>query len=139
VLKLRDRLRSGDDEAHVGVFGFIERRRHANDDRVRLAQDGAVGRGIEAAGRDMRRQVARGHVRDVRGARVEDPHLLGIIVEPRHTEPRPGEFGYQGQTDIADSDDYYVRLLGGDLGKNGRHFLRILVRFVARGLWIFKR
>ena len=44
-----DLLGGRGDEAHVGVFGLVERRGHADDDRVGLAEDRGIGRGASSS------------------------------------------------------------------------------------------
>jgi hypothetical protein len=60
-----------DDEAHVGIFRLVQRRRDTDDDGIGLGKHGRVGRGTEATRRDVRSDVRRRHVRDVRFARVD--------------------------------------------------------------------
>ena len=51
---LRDRIGGGDDEAHVRIFGFAQRRRDANIDGVQFPDDGEVAGGAKLAALDQR-------------------------------------------------------------------------------------
>lgn len=99
-----DGLDRGDDRAEIGAAVLGQRRRHADHDRLGLAQTGGIGRGLEP-GLDHFRNVLIGEVIDMGGAgiqAVDDP--LGDV-EPEHLEADTGGFLSQGQTDIPKTDD----------------------------------
>ena len=113
---LRHRLTGRDDEAHVRVAGFVERRGHADDRRVTGCECGVVGRRPEGAADrcsfsrgvapgDNGRQPFRGDVLHVGFAVVQRCHFAGVHVDPDHREAVFGKGHSQRQSHIAEADD----------------------------------
>jgi hypothetical protein len=93
------------DEGHVRIFGLVERRGHAHDHGVCLAQHRGLGRCVEQPGLDVRREIRGRHVANVGLALVQELDLARVVVEPRDTEALAGELRNQRQAHVADADD----------------------------------
>jgi hypothetical protein len=105
VLVLRDLLGGREDVADVRLLGLVERGGDADDDGVRLGQDGGVGGGVGAPLLDERPEHRGRDVLDVGVSLVEPLDLSGVLVVARHPEASAGELDDQGETDVADPDD----------------------------------
>ena len=97
----REHLRRVHDERVVRVLGLVERRGHADDDDVRRREHVRVGRGVERAGRDQRRQRLGRDVVHVRDAPAQRPHLVDRLVIGGDLEAGLGHLDGQRKTDIA--------------------------------------
>ena len=93
------------DIRQVRVAGFVQRRGHADQQGVGLAQPPHVGRGHEAAVGDVLGDPLRGDVLDVAAAGQELIDLGLIDVESHGAETGGDEGPDQRQADIAQSDD----------------------------------
>ena len=100
----RDRLDRGDDVAHVRRVVRVQRRGHADEDRVERSGLAEVGGGAKAPA------LCRGDVfgldaMDVRLTRVELSNLLPVDVEARNAKSLLAEQQRQRQADVAEADD----------------------------------
>jgi hypothetical protein len=94
----------GDDVRDVRILRLVERRRHADVDRVGLLEDGEVGGRQEAAGAHRGRDVGRGHVADMRAALPEPGDFRLVDVDSVHGESGTGEFDRQREAHVAEAD-----------------------------------
>jgi len=92
------------DEGHIRVFGLAQRRRHADQDGVHLAQGGVLSRGAQPAFPDERGQHPGGHVGDVALPCVELVDLLHLGVDAQHPVAGPPELDGQRQADVTHAD-----------------------------------
>ena len=97
-------LGRGDDVRHVRVFGLAQRRRHADVDRVEIAQHGKIRRRIEPVCLTQRRDIGGRHIGNVRAAGHDLVDLALIEIDAGRLQPVAGEFHCQRQADIAEPD-----------------------------------
>jgi len=89
------------DVLQIGVLGPRQRRRHADDDRVRLPQPRHVVRRREPARPDHLPNHRGRDVLDVTAAGVQSPDLRRVHVEAGDPETGVTELAYQRQADVA--------------------------------------
>ena len=109
-----DRLDRVHDVGQVGILGLAQRRRHADVDRVHVAELAHVGRRAELAGLDARREIGFEHVRDVALAGVDLIDLRRVDVEAGDVEAGARELDDERQADVAEADDTDARLARAD-------------------------
>ncbi len=95
----------GDDEAHVGIFGFAEGRGNADIDGIESADDGKIGGGAELAGFYERREGFVWHIFYVGMAGVELIDFGLLDVDADDFETGFGEFDGEGKTDVTETED----------------------------------
>src|ERR1019366_10654481 len=100
---LGDSVGGRHDVAHVGIFGFAQRRGYADVDGVELTHHGEVGGGIEASVFHQLRDVAAGDILDVGLAlhQALNPRLLQV--DSRDVETSLGKLHREGQPDVTQS------------------------------------
>src|SRR4029078_4064108 len=107
---LRDLFGGGEYVRDVWLLGFAQRRRHANDDRVALAQMTEIRGGPQSPRVDHFLHFARRHVADVRSAGF-DLLRLGLVDFKAGAVKTPGsKLDEQRQADVAQTDDADVCL-----------------------------
>jgi hypothetical protein len=99
----RDLLHRADDEGQVGFAMLAERRGHADDDRVHLADPAELGGCLET-GFGHRRDAGAGDVADRAAALVQRGNPIGVDVESENTKAGIAEAQRQGNADIAEPD-----------------------------------
>ena len=104
----------GLDIGHVGLALLGQRRGHADDDAVGLAQTVEIGGRGEQTRRDHLTDGLRGDVLDVTFALREGLDLAGVHVEAQHLHAAPRELSDQRQAHVSQPDDAHQRLLGFD-------------------------
>ena len=110
-----------DDEAHVRIFSFAERRGDADIDGVESTDDGEVGGGAEFAAFYKRREGFVWDVFDVGMTSVELVDLGLLDVDADDFKTRFGEFDGERQTNVAEAENahfgsfvaYFFLQLGG--------------------------
>src|SRR6185369_2948898 len=107
---LRDLFCGGKNVRNVWFLRFSKRRGNADDDRVAFAQMTEIGGGSQSVGVNHLLHFARGHVADVRGARVDMAYLRLVDFETRPLEPLRRKLDQQRQADVAEADDAHVGL-----------------------------
>src|SRR2546425_9497613 len=110
------------DEGHVGIFGLVQGRRHADAAGVGLGQGGKLGGGGEPTGFNERAQVGGQHILDVAVAFLEPSHPSRVYVNAGHVIACLGKSHSQRQADVAQSDDRHVRGAVRDLLKQPFHY-----------------
>ena len=93
------------DKLDVRLAHFVQRRGHADDDGVDLAELTEIVGGPEASGLDVLLDHAGRDVLDVTATGIQLLDLSGVDVETDDGELSGTEFPHQGQPDIAQSDD----------------------------------
>ncbi len=119
--------------AQVGLVVFVQRRGHADDDRVHPRDLRVVGGGAEAG---LLRLLNLGgkNAHDVGAAGVEFGHLVRRDVEARYLEAFAAEQQRQRQSDIPHPDDSDAGFAGFDflleVGKRDYMFAVVMVTIV---------
>jgi hypothetical protein len=83
----------------------IERRRHAEDDRIALGNSGEIGGRVEFARRQGFRDVLGRDVLDVAAAGMDRIRLRGIDIEADRANAGAGLGEHKRQTDVAETHD----------------------------------
>src|ERR1041385_1354613 len=107
---LRDLFGGGEDVRDVGLFGFAQPRRHADDDRVALAQMTEVRGRAQSLRVDNLFYLARGYVADVRSSGVNLIRLCFVDFKAGALKTVARKLDEQRQSDVAQADDPNVRL-----------------------------
>lgn len=109
---LRNGFSRGDDEAHVGIFGFAEGRGDANVNGVESADHGKIAGCAQFSGFDKWAEHAVRDVFDVRVASVEVVNFGLLNVDADDIESGFGKFDSQRQTNVAQAQDTHAGFFG---------------------------
>src|SRR5690242_8540975 len=107
---LRDLLCGSEDVRDVGLLGFAQRRRHANDDRVTLAEMTKVRGGAQSLCVDNFFYLARRYVADVRSSGVNLISLCFVDFKASAVKTVGSKLDEQRQSDVPEPDDPNVCL-----------------------------
>ena len=100
----RQQRRGIEDEAHVRVFGFAQRRRNADAHRIAFSEHRRIERSGQLPRPGQLAEQLGVHVRNIRAPRSNGLDLAFILVETHHGKPCPAQFGGQRQTDVTKPD-----------------------------------
>ncbi len=115
VKVMGDFLTGADDEAHVRVLGFPERRGDADVDGVELEDGRKIGSGAQLAGGDQRGQGLAGNIADVGLAGVHAIDFFRADIDTGYRKAGLGELDGKRQSDVAEADDSDAGAPLGDL------------------------
>src|SRR5215216_2808607 len=102
-----DRLSSFNDVGNIRFTVFVQRRGHADDDRVHILNPREVGRRGESLALNRRLDRFRSDVLYITPAGTEGVHLPWINVQSEDGRPGAGELKREGQADVAQANNAY--------------------------------